>query len=75
MSHSWSIKDIAGLIPIYLYFDKISSKHYLRVIFLPKQYVINSLLDNQYLKKMKSYHLLMDNLTEKQHLKIKSSIV
>jgi len=75
MSHSWSIKDIAGLISIYLYLDKISSRHHLKVTSLSKQYVINSLLDNQYLKKMKSHHLLTDNLIENQHLKIKSSIV
>jgi len=42
---------------------------------LPKQHVINLLLDDQYLKKAESYHLLIRNLTSKQQQKIKSSIV
>ena len=37
--------------------------------------MINSLLDNQHLKKTKSYCLLIDNLTNKQCFKTKSSII
>lgn len=42
---------------------------------LSKQYAINLLLDNQYSKKAKPHYLLIGNLTDKQCLKIKSSIV
>ena len=75
MSPSWGVEAIASLILIYLYFDKISSRHHLRVTSLSKQHTINSFLDNQHSKKMKSHCLSMDNLTDKQCLKIKSSIV
>jgi len=42
---------------------------------LSKQHIINSLLDNHYLKKAKPYYLSMGNFTDKQWLKIKSFIV
>ena len=35
-SLSWRVEAIAGLIPIHLYLDKVSGRHYLRVVFLPK---------------------------------------
>ena len=42
---------------------------------LSKQHILNLLLDNQYSKKINPYHLSMNNLTSKQHQKIKSSII
>ena len=42
---------------------------------MPKQHVVNLLLDNQHLKKAKLHYLSIDNLTDRQCLKIKSSIV
>ena len=42
---------------------------------LSKQHALNSLLDDQYLKKAKPHYLSMDNLTSKQCQKIKSSII
>ena len=72
---SWRVKAIASLIFIYLHLEKISRRHYLRMTSLPKQHVINLLLDDQYLKKAESYYLSIGNLTSKQQQKIKSSIV
>ena len=66
---------IAGLTPIHLHLDKISERHHLRIVSLPKQYAINSLLDNHHSKKAKHYCLSIGNFTDRQWLKIKSSIV
>ena len=63
------------LIPIYLHFDKVSGRYHFRVASLPKQHAINSLLNDHHLKKAKLYRLVIDNFTEKQRLKIKSSVV
>jgi len=45
------------------------------MISILKQHAINSLLDEHYSKKAKLYHLLLEYLTDKQHSKVKSSIV
>jgi len=42
---------------------------------LPKQHVINFLLNNHYSKNVKPYCLSIDKLIDKQYLKIKSLIV
>ena len=63
------------LIPIYLHLDKVSGRYHFRVASLPKQHAINSLLNDHHLKKAKLYRLVIDNFTEKQRLKIKSSVV
>jgi len=74
-SPSWGVEAIAGLIPIHLYLSKVSGRHHLRIVSLPKQHALNSLLDNQHLKKAKPHCLSMDNLTSKQYQKIKSLIM
>ena len=61
------------LIPIHLYLDKVSGRYYFRVASLSKH--INSLLNGHYSKEAKLYWLAIDNFTEKQRLKIKSSVV
>jgi len=53
----------AELIPIYLHLDKVSRKQHLRIASLSKQHTLNSFLDSQHLKKAKSYHLSIGNLT------------
>jgi len=58
-----------------LYLDKVSGRHYLRVASLPKQHAINSLLNDHHSKEAKLHWLAIDNSTEKQRLKIKSSVV
>jgi len=45
------------------------------MVSLPKQHVINSLLDKHHSKKATSYYIATCHLTPKQHVKIKSSIV
>lgn len=72
---SQGIEVIAGLILIYLYLNKNSGRHQLRMASLSKHHVLNSLLDKQHSKKAKPYCLSLGNLTTKQQLKIKSSIV
>ena len=69
------VEAIAGLNPIYLHLNKISERYHLRVVSLPKQHAINSLLNNHHSKNVKPYHLLIDKLIDKQYLKIKSLIV
>ena len=69
------VKAITSLISIHLHLNKSSKRHHLKVVSLSKQYAINLLLDNQYSKKAKPHYLLIGNLTDKQCLKIKSSIV
>ena len=74
-SLTWGVEAIVKLIPIYLYLDKVSGRHYLRVASLPKQHAINSLLNYHHSKEAKLHWLTIDNFTEKQRLKIKSSVV
>ena len=45
------------------------------MISILKQHVINLLLDENYSKKAKLHYLLLEYLTDKQHSKVKSSIV
>ena len=59
----WGVETLAKLVSIYLYLDKISKKHYLKITSLSKQQALNSLLDDQYLMKTKSHHLSISNLT------------
>jgi len=73
--HTIIVEVITGFIPIHNHLEKISGRHYLRITSLPKQYAINSLLDNYYSKNAEPYHLSIDNLMDKQCLKVKSSIV
>ena len=65
-SPSWGVEAIASLIPIHLYLSKVSGKYHLRIVSLPKQHTLNSLLDDQHLKKTKPHCLLIGNLTFKQ---------
>ena len=71
----WGVEAIMKLIPIHLHLDKVSGRHHLRVASLPKQHAINSLLNDHHSKEAKLHWLVIDNFTEKQRLKIKSSVV
>ena len=68
-SLSWGVEAIADLIPIHYYLDKISRRP------LPKYHIINSLLNEHHLKKSKPHCLAMGYLTDKQHSKVKSSVI
>jgi len=54
---TWEVEVIASLISIHFHHNKIIRWYYLQVVFLPKQYVINSLLNEYYSKKATSYHM------------------
>jgi len=69
-----SDKIIASLISICFYLNKISEKHQLRIVSLPKNYILNLFLNNQHLNKLKYHYLLLRNLTPKQYLKLKSLV-
>ena len=71
----WKVKAIVSLIPIHLHLNKISRRHYLRVIFLLQQHTLNSLLNKYHVKKAKPYYLSMGYFTYKQCSKIKSLII
>jgi len=45
------VEAITGLIPIHFHLDKLSGRHQLRAVSLPKNHTLNSLLDDQYSKK------------------------
>jgi len=45
------------------------------MVFFPKQYVINTLINEHYSKKALPYYITMSHLTAKQWLKVKSSII
>jgi len=53
----WDIKAISSLISIHFYFQKLSSRHYLRVLSLLSNHTINTLLENRHVKNSSSHHL------------------
>ena len=61
--HHHGILRLSLVLSIHLHLDKISNRHYLRTLSLPRQHAINSLLDKHYSKRAKQWS------------KIKSSIV
>jgi len=74
-SLAWGIKTIAGLIPIHLYLNKISSQQQLRTASLSSNYMINSVFENWHSKNISPHCLSLEALMPKQQLKVKSSIV
>ena len=74
-SLSWRVEVIASLIPIHFHLNKIIGQHYLWVMSLPKQHIINSLLDKHHSKKAKPHYIATAHLTFKKWLRIKSFIV
>ena len=75
ISSSQEFKAIAGLISIHFHLDKLIGYYYLGVVFLSKQYILNSFLDIHYSKQADSYYIATNYLTSKQYLKTKSPIV
>ena len=69
------IEAIVGLFSIYLYFWKLSRKHQLRIATLLSNHAIRSLLENKHAHNTCYYCLSLENITPKQWLKIKSSII
>ena len=69
------LQHIAGLIPIQLYLDKLSSHHQLRTTSLSTNHIIKSFFEYHLILDSMPYCILLDNITLKQKLKIKSSII
>ena len=59
----------------FLYPEKLSRRYHLRISTLPKYHALNFLLDFQHIKETKLYCFSMEHLTDKQHSKLKSSII
>ena len=68
-SFTWKVEVTARFMPIYFYLDKINDCHHLCVVLLPKQHVINFLLDKYHSKKTVSYYIAIAHLIPKQHKK------
>jgi len=69
------IKAIAILVPIHLHLQKLSGWHQLRISTLPNNYAIKSFFKRRHVENTSSYCLSLENLTSKQQLKIKSSVI
>ena len=68
------IEAIASLIPIHLYLKKLSSYDQLWIATLTHNYTIKSLLKERYTPFSNHYWLLLENMTSKQWINIKSSV-
>jgi len=69
------IEAIAGLIHIYLYFQKLSGWHQLKTSILLSNHAIKFLLENRFTTNSFHHCLFLENMTSKQCFKIKSSVV
>ena len=69
------VKAITGLISIHLHLWKLSNRHQIRTAILPSNHVINTILKSRHFKNASPYCFSLENITFKQWLKIKSSIV
>ena len=65
-SLSWKVETISGLILIHFHLDKLIGHHYLRVAFLSKQHMLNSLLNIHHSKQADPYCIATSCLTPKQ---------
>ena len=70
-----SIKTIAGLIPIHLHIQKLNGRFYLRTHSLPSNHIINSMLEARSLNHANLHCFSLEQLTSRQQLNIKGSIV
>jgi len=69
------IKAIAGLVSIHLHLQKLSRWYQLRTFTLPKNHTIKFLLERRHSEDTSHYCLLLENMTHKQWLKIKGSVI
>ena len=74
-SSTIEIEAIVGLIPIYLYLQKLSGRNQLQTAILSYNYVIKSLLERRHAPNSQLHYLVLENIIFKQKIKIKSSIV
>ena len=69
------IKAIIGLISIYLHLQKLSGRYQIQTSALLSNHIIDTLLERRYTNNSSLHCLSLENMTDKQRLKIKSSIV
>ena len=69
------IEAIVGLIPIYLHFQKLSSRFHLRAHSLLLNHIIKSILEVRSLNDIESHQLLLERLVSNQWKIIKGPIV
>ena len=74
-SLSFGIEAIVGLIPIYSHLQKLSDRLQLRMQSLPSNHIIKSMLESRHSNTNNNHHLLLEKLTPKQQLNIKSPII
>jgi len=74
-SSSLGIETITGLILIHLCLQKLSSRYQLRALTLLFNHAIKSLFESRYTINSYSHYLSLENITSKQWLKIKGSII
>ena len=75
MSPTQGVETIAGFIPTHFHLDKIIGHHYLQAAFLPKQYMINTFIDEYHSKMALPHYIAMFYLIAKQQLKVKNLIM
>jgi len=75
ISSTLGIKAITRLIPIHLHIQKLSRRHQLRTSTLFANYAIKSLPERRHTINSSHHCLFLENMTFKQRLQIKSSIV
>jgi len=65
MSPLFSIETVAGLIPIHLYLQKLSSRLQLKTQLLLPNHIIKSMLESRHLNSNNNHCLLLEKLTSK----------
>ena len=74
-SPAYGIEAIIGLVPIYLYIQKLSSRSQLRGHTLLTNHIIRTLLDNSPNSSLPPHDLSLGMLTKRQHGLLKSHVV
>ena len=75
ISPTLGVETIADLIPIHLYLQKLSGRHQIWTLALLVNHAINTLLERRHTNNFSLHYLSLENITEKQRLRIKSSVV
>jgi len=73
-SPSKRVEAIASLIPINLHLKKLNGHHHLRYVTIHPSHAINSLLNKHQSRSQDQHKFALVNLTNKQKLKLKSTI-
>ena len=74
-SPSAGIKAITGLLPIYLYLQKLNGRFHARAHTLPTNHIIKLLLKTRHMNDKEAHWLLLERLTPRQWVNIKDLII